>query len=291
MQFAQVWLGNIVTRKYMKISYSRNKRLLNWTQKLEHAVSERHIWSAIKPGLDPFHHCTVYLATYCRFTYKRIMAAIFSCENISWQLLPISYMTQRTFLWNLVMLLVSSLKRIITLHTVIWFIFVLIIISVFNFGGDLISFLWSDEIYLTLKFLITWKLWLNEILKNCSGSEGYASNSGLSEEAALYPGLTCLQPLLDTVMAKSWVELPERQQTHLTGWQWQICCGSGEVWSHLPFLGFRWLLRDMASCIDTWRSPALDWIVDLAARSSAITSAITIFHCSNYPLLKKIHVI
>ena len=28
-----------------------------------------------------------------------------------------------------------------TAHTVIWFIFVLKIISVFNFGGDLISFL------------------------------------------------------------------------------------------------------------------------------------------------------
>ena len=41
-----------------------------------------------------------------------------------------------------------------------------------------------------------------------------ASNSGLSEEAALYPWLTCLQPLL-------WrrVEFPERQQTNLTGWE------------------------------------------------------------------------
>ena len=59
---------------------------------------------------------------------------------------------------------------------------------------------------------------------------------------------------------------------------------------HLPFLGFRWLLKDMASCIDTQRSLALDWNLDHghAARSSAVTSAITIFHC---PLLKKIHVI
>ena len=55
---------------------------------------------------------------------------------------------------------------------------------------------------------------------------------------------------------------------------------------HLPFLGFRWLLKYMASCIDTQRSLALDWIMDIAARSSAITSVITIFHCSNYPLLK-----
>ena len=42
----------------------------------------------------------------------------------------------------------------------------------------------------------------------------------------------------------------------------------------------------MASCIDTQRSLALGH----AARSSAVTSANTIFHCSNYPLLKKIHV-
>ena len=63
--------------------------------------------------------------------------------------------------------------------------------------------------------------------------------------------------------------------------------------SHLPFLGFRGLLKDMASCIDTQRSLALDWIMHgHAARSSAaVTSVITIFHCSNYPLLKKIHVI
>ena len=53
---------------------------------------------------------------------------------------------------------------------------------------------------------------------------------------------------------------------------------------HLPFLGFRWLLKDMASCIDTQRDLALDWIMLEA-------SAITIFHSSNYPLLKKIHVI
>ena len=32
---------------------------------------------------------------------------------------------------------------------------------------------------------------------------------------------------------------------------------------HLPFLGFRWLLKDMASCIDTQRSLALDWIMDM----------------------------
>ena len=64
---------------------------------------------------------------------------------------------------------------------------------------------------------------------------------------------------------------------------------SGQGMGHLPFLGFRWLLKDMASCIDTQRSLALDH--GLAARSSAVTSAITIFHCSNYPLLKKIHVI
>ena len=55
---------------------------------------------------------------------------------------------------------------------------------------------------------------------------------------------------------------------------------SGQVMGHLPFLGFRWFLKDMASCIDTQRSLALDW--------SAVT---TIFHYSNYPLLKKIHVI
>ena len=39
---------------------------------------------------------------------------------------------------------------------------------------------------------------------------------------------------------------------------------SGQVMGHdLPFLGFRWLLKDMASCIDAQRSLALDWIMDM----------------------------
>ena len=38
-------------------------------------------------------------------------------------------------------ILVIPCQRLVIMHTVIWFIFVLKIISVFNFGGDLISFL------------------------------------------------------------------------------------------------------------------------------------------------------
>ena len=38
---------------------------------------------------------------------------------------------------------------------------------------------------------------------------------------------------------------------------------SGQVMGHLPFLGFRQLPRDMASCIDVHRSLAFDWIIDM----------------------------
>ena len=56
---------------------------------------------------------------------------------------------------------------------------------------------------------------------------------------------------------------------------------------HLPFLGFRCLLKDMASCIDTQRSLALDWIMDMQLEVQRLLVRLQFFHCSNYPLFEK----
>ena len=113
-----------------------------------------------------------------------------------------------------------------------------------------------------LKFLITLKFWNFEELLLAVRD---ASNSGLSEEAALYPGLTCLQPHL----YRCYGEELSFQRDNKPIWQagsdrYAVAeVRSGQVMDHLPFLGFRWLLKDMASCIHTQRSLALDWIMDM----------------------------
>ena len=119
--------------------------------------------------------------------------------------------------------------------------------------------LFNIKISYYMKILIEWNF--EELLLEVRD----ASNSGLSEEAALYPGLTCLQPHL----YRCYGEELSFQRDNKPIWQagsdrYAVAVvRSGQVMGHLPFLGFRWLLKDMASCIDTQRSLALDWIMDM----------------------------